>query len=110
MIRQFLKKGKENAVSLEYLASVCNLNKRTVRDKISSINKSGEDVICTEGIGKGYFIASNIEEAKAYRAYNHSYFNSELEKERGIDRCIKTKFMSDDLTNNQISLSQWGIG
>ena len=97
-------------MSLEYLASACHLNKRTVRDKISSINKSGEDVICTEGIGKGYFIDANIEEAKAYRAYNHSYFKSELEKEKGIDSCIKNKFMSDDLTKNQISLSQWGIG
>ena len=110
MIRQFLKEGKENAVSLGYLASVCKLSERTIRDKISSINKSGEDVICTEGIGKGYFIAANLEEAKAYRAYNHSYFKSELEKEKGIDRCIKNKFIKDELSQNQIKLSEFGIG
>ena len=98
MVRQFLKKGRENAVSLEYLASACKMSARAVRDMISDINTSGEELICSEGRGKGYFIAANIEEANAYLKYNRSYFQSQIDKERGMKRCIESKF------SGQISL------
>lgn len=49
MITDYLKQGKENAVSLEYLA-------------------------------------------KAYRAYNRSYWQSGIEKDKGIARCMERKF------------------
>lgn len=92
MVRQFLKEGRENAVSLEYLMTSCGMGGRAVRDMISDINKSGEEIICSEGRGKGYFIAANIEEANAYIAYNRSYFKSQLDKEKGMRACIERKF------------------
>ena len=109
MVRQFLKEGKENAVSLGYLASAMKMNKRSVRDMISKVNESGEDVICTDAQGRGYYLASNRSEAMAYRRYNHSYGASILRKEKGIDRCIRTKFSTDELTKNQISLADLGL-
>lgn len=92
MVRQFLKEGRENAVSLEFLSRACNMSKRAVRDMISDINTSGEEIICSEGRGKGYFIAANIEEANAYVKYNRSYFQSQIDKEKGMKRCIERKF------------------
>lgn len=109
MVRQFLGKGSENAVSLDYLASASKMSKRAVRDMISKINESGEDVICTDARGKGYYLAASRSEALAYKKYNHSYSASFLRKERGIDRCIKTKFSTDELTKNQISLADLGL-
>lgn len=87
-----LKQGKENALSLEYLSSASGISKRKVRDEINRINTSGEEIICCEGIGKGYFIAANIDEANAYRAYNRSYWRSGIEKDKGIARCIERRF------------------
>lgn len=92
MVRQFLKEGKENAVSLEYLMSSLKMSKRAVREMISKINTSGEEIICCEGRGKGYFIAANIDEAKAYMKYNRSYFQSQIDKEKGMKRCIERRF------------------
>lgn len=92
MIRQFLKEGKENAVSLEYLATASKMSKRAVRSMIRDINTSGEEIICCEGIGKGYFIAATIEEANAYVKYNRSYFQSQIDKEKGMKKCIERKF------------------
>lgn len=92
MIIDYLKTGKENAVSLEYLASVSGLCKRTIRDEINRINTSGEEIICNSGNGSGYYIAANMEEVNAYRTYNRSYWKSGLEKDKGIARCAERKF------------------
>ena len=92
MVRQFLKEGRENAVSLEYLAKACKLSKRKVRDMISDINTSGEEIICSDGRGKGYYIAATKEEADGYIRYNNSYFKSQLEKVKGMERCRDRKF------------------
>lgn len=92
MVRRFLQEGKENAVSLEYLMSAMKMSERSVREMISDINTRGEEIICSEGRGKGYFIAANIEEARAYLNYNRSYSKSQYDKEKGIERCIERKF------------------
>lgn len=92
MVRNFLGIGKDNAVSLEYLSFVTGISKRKLRDLIREINTSGEEIICCEGIGKGYFIASNIEEANSYIKYNRSYFQSQIDKEKGMKRCVERKF------------------
>lgn len=92
MLLDYLKPGKENAVSLDYLANVSGMNKRTVREEISRINTSGEEIICTERNGTGYYIAATIEEAQSYRNYNRSYWLSGIEKDKGILRCMERKF------------------
>lgn len=92
MVRQFLKQGKENAVSLENLAKACHLSKRAVRDMISEINTAGEEIICSDGKGKGYYIAATKEEADSYIRYSNSYFKSQLEKVKGMERCRDRKF------------------
>ena len=84
MITDYLKQGKENAVSLEYLAKASGVNKRKVRDEINRISNAGD--------GTGYYIAADLEEAKAYRAYNRSYWQSGIEKDKGIARCMERKF------------------
>lgn len=40
----------------------------------------------------GYYIAADLEEAKAYRAYNRSYWQSGIEKDKGIARCMERRF------------------
>ena len=92
MITDYLKQGKENAVSLEYLARASGVNKRKVRDEINRINTASEEIICNAGDGTGYYIAADLEEAKAYRAYNRSYWQSGIEKDKGIARCMERKF------------------
>ncbi len=92
MITDYLKQGKENAVSLEYLAKASGVNKRKVRDEINRINTASEEIICNAGDGTGYYIAADLEEAKAYRAYNRSYWQSGIEKDKGIARCMERKF------------------
>lgn len=89
---EYIKSGKDNAVSLDYLAQASGMGKRKVRDEINQINTSGKEIICNSGDGSGYYIAANLEEAKAYRAYNRSYWQSGLEKDRGIARCMERKF------------------
>lgn len=84
--------GKENAVTLEFLASALKTSKRKVRDEICRINTAGEEIICNSANGSGYYIAANIEEANAYRAYNRSYWLSGIEKDKGIARCIEKRF------------------
>lgn len=92
MIIDYLKIGKENAVSLDFLSNMAGISKRSVRDEINRINTSGEEIICNDGNGKGYYIAANLEEAKAYRAYSRSYWKSGLNKDKGISRCMERKF------------------
>ena len=92
MITDYLKQGKENAVSLEYLAKASGVSKRKVRDEINRINTASEEIICNAGDGTGYYIAADLEEAKAYRAYNRSYWQSGIEKDKGIARCMERKF------------------
>lgn len=92
MITDYLKIGKENAVSLDYLSSASGISKRAVRDEINRINTAGEEIICNAGNGSGYYIAANIDEVNAYRAYNRSYWKSGIEKDRGIARCAERKF------------------
>lgn len=92
MITDYLKHGKENAVSLEYLAKTSGTSKRKVRDEINRINTAGEEIICNSGDGTGYYIAADLEEAKAYRAYNRSYWQSGIEKDKGIARCMERRF------------------
>lgn len=92
MITDYLKAGKENAVSLNYLSNVAGISKRAVRDEINKINTAGEEIICNDGNGKGYYIAASLEEAKAYRAYSRSYWKSGLEKDKGIAKCIEKRF------------------
>ncbi len=84
--------GKENSISLDYLSTVTGLSKRKVREEISRINTAGEEIICTEAKGNGYYIAASIEEAQAYRRYNKSYWLSGIEKDKGILKCMERKF------------------
>ena len=84
--------GKENALSLEYIAKVTGSSKRRVRDEINRINTAGDEIICNSADGSGYYIAANLDEANAYRAYNRSYWQSGIEKDRGIARCIERRF------------------
>ncbi len=88
----YLKQGKENAVSLENLTKASGTSKRKVRDEINRINTAGEEIICNAGDGTGYYIAADLEEAKAYRAYNRSYWQSGIEKDKGIARCMERRF------------------
>lgn len=92
MITDYLKQGKENAVSLECLARASGTSKRKVRDEINHINTAGEEIICADPAGAGYYIAADLEEAKAYRAYNRSYWQSGIEKDKGIARCMERRF------------------
>ena len=89
---EILGVGKENAVSLSYLAISLGVDKRKIREEINRINTEGEEIICNLGNGKGYFIAKNLEEAQAYRNYNQSYWKSGIEKDRGLKRCMERKF------------------
>lgn len=92
MLMDYLKYGKRNAVSLEYLAAMSGLSKRTVRDEINRINTSGEDIVCNGADGSGYYIAETLEEAEAYRNYNKSYWISGIEKDKGILKCMERRF------------------
>lgn len=87
-----LEAGRDNAKSLEYLSQETGFSKRAVRIEINRINTAGEEIICTDHSGNGYYIAANIEEAQAYRSYNKSYWLSGIEKDKGILRCMERKF------------------
>lgn len=87
-----MKTGKENAVSLTYLSQMSGMNKRAVRDEINRINTASEEIICNDGNGSGYYIAADLAEANAYRAYNRSYWKSGIEKDKGIARCMERRF------------------
>ena len=103
MLLDYLKTGKENAVSLNYLANVSGMSKRKVREEISRINTSGEEIVCTLANGTGYYIAATIEEAQAYRNYNRSYWMSGIEKDKGIARCMDRKFSGQMSLNDCIT-------
>lgn len=88
---ELLNYGAENAVSLDYLSAMSGLGKRKVRDELSKITVSGDDVVCTDAEGRGYYLAANVEEAERYRKYNRSYWLSGILKDRGIERFIEKK-------------------
>lgn len=88
---ELLKHGAENAVSLDFLSAMSGLSKRKVGYELSKITVSGEEVVCTDAEGNGYYLAANIEEAEKYRKYNRSYWLSGILKDRGIQRFIERK-------------------
>ena len=96
---ELLKYGAQNAVSLEFLSEMSGLSKRKVREALSAITVSGDEVVCTDANGNGYYMAANIEEAENYRRYNRSYWMSGILKDRGIERYLETK-----RNENQIKL------
>lgn len=90
-LMDLLNHGAENAVSLDFLSAMTGLSRRTVRDELSKITCSGEEVVCTDAEGRGYYLAANIEEAERYRKYNRSYWLSGILKDRGIEKYLETK-------------------
>lgn len=90
-LMDLLNHGSENAVSLDFLSAMTGLSRRTVRDELSKITCSGEEVVCTDAEGRGYYLAANIEEAERYRKYNRSYYLSGILKDRGIEKYLETK-------------------
>ena len=88
---ELLNYGSGNAVSLDFLSAMSGMDKRRVRDELSKITISGDEVVCTDADGKGYYLAANIEEAERYRKYNRSYYLSGILKDRGIGRFIENK-------------------
>lgn len=88
---ELLNRGAENAVSLDFLSAMSGLGKRQVRDELSRITVSGEECVCTDAEGNGYYLAANIEEAERYRKYNRSYWMSGIEKDKGIQKYIEKK-------------------
>lgn len=88
---ELLNHGAENAVSLDFLSAMSGLSKRRVRDELSNITITGDEVVCTDAEGKGYYLAATIEEAERYRKYNRSYYLSGILKDRGIGRFIERK-------------------
>lgn len=96
---ELLNHGAKNAVSLDFLSAMSGLSRRDVRDEMSRITTSGEEVVCTDADGTGYYLAETIEEAERYRKYNRSYWMSGIEKDKGIQRFIERK-----LNEQQISL------
>lgn len=95
---ELLNRGSENAVSLDFLSALSGLNKRKVRDELSKITVSGEEVVCTDAEGNGYYLAATIEEAEKYRKYNRSYWMSGIEKDRGIQKFIEKKQNEQQIT------------
>lgn len=87
-VLECLDRGAENAVSLEYVVAVTGMSERAVRDEFFRITTSGEEVVCTDGVGKGYYLAADAEEARRYQKYNKSYWLSGIEKDKGIRRFI----------------------
>ena len=90
-LMDLLSHGAENSVSLDFLSAMTGLSRRTVRDELSKITCSGEEVVCTDAEGRGYYLAANIEEAERYRKYNRSYWLSGILKDRGIEKYLETK-------------------
>lgn len=88
---ELLNHGAENAVSLDFLSAMTGMHKRRVRDELSKITISGDEVVCTDAEGKGYYLAANEEEAKKYQVYNWSYVEAGLEKDKGIRKFIERK-------------------
>lgn len=94
-----LKYGSDNAVSLDYISAMTGLGKRACREEMSRITVSGEEVVCTDANGSGYYLAAGIEEAKRCQKYNRSYLLSSIEKDKGI-----RKFIARKENEQQISL------
>jgi len=90
-LMELLNYGAENAVSLDFLSAMSGMHKRQVRDELSKITESGEECVCTNADGKGYYLASTEDEARKYKAYNWSYIESGLRKDRGIQKFIEKK-------------------
>ena len=57
--------GKENAVSKKEICNKTNCDERTVRNYINQLRKDGY-MILSNSKGSGYYMCSNIDEAKAY--------------------------------------------
>ena len=90
-LMELLNYGAENAVSLDFLSAMSGMCKRRVRDELSKITESGEECVCTDAEGNGYYLAATIEEAETYRKYNRSYWMSGIEKDKGIQKFIEKK-------------------
>lgn len=58
-ILELIPKGRENAVSLYYLAEMLNVNERTIKKYISHIRKNGTPIV---GDQFGYYKPANREE------------------------------------------------
>ena len=88
---ELLNYGSENAVSLSYLSAMPGMHKRRVRDELSKITESGEECVCTNADGSGYYLASTSEEINRYEAYIQSYIHAGLRKARGIKKFKEKK-------------------
>lgn len=56
--------GSENAISRRYLRTLSGLSDRMLRDKIEAARGVGV-LICNDGNGSGYYIATDIDEIEA---------------------------------------------
>lgn len=62
-ILELIPKGRENAVSLYYLAEMLNVNERTIKKYVSHIRKNGTPIV---GDQFGYYKPANREELQWY--------------------------------------------
>lgn len=91
-IADYIPEGKENAVSVGYLAAITGLSERKVREEIGYARK--EKCICNFQNGKGYFIAESIEDAKRFRKQETNRLMSIWKALRGTRKFIEDH--SDD--------------
>lgn len=62
-ILELIPKGRENAVSLHYLAEMLNISERTIKKHVSHIRKKGTPIV---GDQFGYYKPANREELQWY--------------------------------------------
>ncbi len=65
MIKEYLKKGKENAISRAQLCEITGLSDREVRGAIFEEREAGVLILSDSG-ARGYWLPGSVEELEAY--------------------------------------------
>ena len=62
-IMSVLSEGEENAIKVEQLSKILNMNKREITICVSKLRQNGE-VICSSN--QGYFLPSSVDDVKHF--------------------------------------------
>ena len=100
-ICDFLKIGKENAITRGELVALLNLPDRTVRRLIQEARDRGE-IIINDSSGAGYFMTDDVGEMKRQYRSNKSRALSVLRQQKYLRRKIREAEQKDQVTMEEV--------
>ena len=101
-ICDFLKNGKENAITRRELVSLLNLPDRTVRRLIQEARDRGEIIINAQD-GVGYYMTEDLGEMKRQLATNYSRSLSIMRQQVHLRNKIREIEQREQMTIEEVS-------